>query len=49
LLPSIAPCRDNNLPHIGGLVDLFDQWTPDTALRQKIFVTNPNILFNQSS
>ena len=36
---------DNNLPDMGGLIDLFDRWTPDPALRQKVFVTNPQVLF----
>ena len=33
-------------PKVENLVDLFDEWTGDEALRQKIFVTNPGELFD---
>lgn len=32
-------------PDVGRLVDLFDEWTSDEALRQKVFVTNPARLY----
>jgi 2-pyrone-4,6-dicarboxylate lactonase len=36
---------DANRPDTGKLVDLFDAWTPDPALRAKVFVDNPNRLY----
>jgi len=38
---------DANRPDTGHLVDLFDAWTPDDALRQKVFVDNPQRLFQR--
>jgi len=35
---------DEAPPDVGKLVDLFDAWTPDVALRKKVFVENPNAL-----
>jgi predicted TIM-barrel fold metal-dependent hydrolase len=32
-------------PRVEALVDLFNEWTGDAALRQQIFVTNPAALF----
>jgi predicted TIM-barrel fold metal-dependent hydrolase len=32
-------------PDVGALIDLFDLWVHDDALRQKILVTNPAILY----
>jgi predicted TIM-barrel fold metal-dependent hydrolase len=37
--------RLNPSPDVGKLVDLFDDWTRDSVLRHKIFVTNPQSLF----
>lgn len=34
--------NDATLPDVGKMVDLFDRWTPDAALRSKIFVSNPD-------
>ena len=36
---------DSAPPDVGHLVDLFDAWTPDPALRHKVFVDNPRRLF----
>lgn len=36
---------DDARPDTGRLVDLFDAWTPDDALRQRIFVDNPDRFF----
>lgn len=36
---------DANPPDPGKLVDLFDAWTPDAAIRQKVFVDNPQALY----
>jgi predicted TIM-barrel fold metal-dependent hydrolase len=33
-------------PQVGHLVDLFDEWTPDDALRRKVFVENPAVLYD---
>lgn len=32
---------DAQPPNPGGLIDLFDAWTPDEAIRQRVFVDNP--------
>ncbi|MFL9926348.1 amidohydrolase family protein [Herbaspirillum lusitanum] len=32
-------------PDVGKMVDMFDRWTPDPGLRQKIFVDNPRALY----
>jgi predicted TIM-barrel fold metal-dependent hydrolase len=31
------------------LVDLFDEWTPDEGLRNKVFVHNPQRLFGRGA
>jgi predicted TIM-barrel fold metal-dependent hydrolase len=36
---------DAKRPDTGRLVDLFDAWTPDAALRTKVFVDNPKRLY----
>jgi len=36
---------DKDIPDAGRQIDLFDSWTPDAALRQKVFVTNPQALY----
>jgi predicted TIM-barrel fold metal-dependent hydrolase len=36
---------DDAPPDAGKLVDLFDRWTRDEAVRQAVFVTNPGRLF----
>ena len=41
--PYIAINEDT--PDIGGQIDLFDRWTGDETLRQKVFVNNPARLF----
>ena len=33
--------NDATLPDVGRMVDLFDRWTPDAGIREKVFVTNP--------
>jgi len=38
---------DDAPPDAGKLVDLFDAWTPDAALRHKVFVANPARLFGE--
>ncbi len=38
---------DKNPPDVGHMVDLFDKWTPDAALRQKVFVDNPKALYDR--
>lgn len=32
---------DAQPPNPGGLIDLFDAWTPDEAIRRRVFVDNP--------
>ncbi len=32
-------------PDVGRMVDLFDAWTPDPAIREKVFVTNPQAFY----
>ncbi len=39
------PFYGEYLPDAGRMVDLFDAWTGDDDLRQRIFVTNPRRLF----
>ncbi|HYH40935.1 MAG TPA: amidohydrolase family protein [Burkholderiales bacterium] len=39
------PRLAENMPDDGHLLDLFNAWTPDTALRRKILVTNPAKLY----
>ena len=34
--------NDATLPDVGKMVDLFDRWTPDEAIRQEILVSNPD-------
>lgn len=36
---------DADLPDVGRQIDLFDAWTPDAELRQRILVDNPAALF----
>lgn len=36
---------DKDLPDVGRQIDLFDAWTGDTGLRQKVFVSNPQALY----
>lgn len=43
--PYIA--MDKDLPDLGAQIDLFDTWTPDAALRQKVFVANPRRLYER--
>jgi predicted TIM-barrel fold metal-dependent hydrolase len=31
------------------LIDLFDEWTPDDALRRQVFVDNPQRLFRRDA
>ena len=39
--------NDATLPDVGHMVDLFDKWTPDEALREKIMVTNPGKFYGK--
>lgn len=39
------PRLDKNMPDTGHLLDLFNAWTPDAALRRKILVENPARLY----
>ena len=45
--PYIAMGKD--LPDVGRQIDLFDRWTADAALRQKVFVTNPQQLYGDAA
>lgn len=40
-----APAQVANPPDPGALVDLFDDWTRDDAIRHKLFVDNPRALY----
>jgi predicted TIM-barrel fold metal-dependent hydrolase len=42
------PRLDKNMPDTGHLLDLFNAWTPDAALRRKILVDNPARLYGFS-
>jgi predicted TIM-barrel fold metal-dependent hydrolase len=42
------PRLAENMPDDGHLVDLFNRWTPDAALRKKILVENPVKLYGFS-
>lgn len=39
------PRLDRDMPEDGHLLDLFNEWTPDAALRRKILVDNPAKLY----
>lgn len=39
------PRLERNMPDTGHLLDLFDEWTPDARVREKILVENPARLF----
>jgi predicted TIM-barrel fold metal-dependent hydrolase len=39
------PRMEKDMPEDGHLLDLFNAWTPDAALRQKILVDNPAKLY----
>jgi len=39
------PRLEKNMPDTGHLLDLFNRWTPDPALRRKILVDNPARLY----
>ena len=39
------PRLDKDMPDDGHLLDLFNAWTPDSALRRKILVDNPARLY----
>jgi len=39
------PRLEKDMPDDGHLLDLFNAWTPDTALRRKILVENPARLY----
>lgn len=39
------PRLEKNMPEDGHLLDLFNAWTPDAALRKKILVDNPQRLY----
>lgn len=42
------PRLEKNMPDTGHLLDLFNDWTPDPALRRKILVENPARLYGFS-
>lgn len=42
------PRLDRDMPDTGHLLDLFNAWTPDAALRRKILVENPARLYGFS-
>jgi len=42
------PRLGKNMPDTGHLLDLFNAWTPDAALRRKILVENPQKLYGFS-
>jgi predicted TIM-barrel fold metal-dependent hydrolase len=42
------PRLDKDMPDTGHLLDLFNAWTPDAALRRKILVENPARLYGFS-
>jgi len=35
------PRIEGEMPNVGHLLDLFQEWTPDTAVRHRILVDNP--------
>ncbi|HZN27775.1 MAG TPA: amidohydrolase family protein [Xanthobacteraceae bacterium] len=39
------PRMDDEMPDVGHLLDLFQQWTPDQAIRRRILVDNPARLY----
>ena len=39
------PRMDNEMPDVGHLLDLFQQWVPDATTRHRILVTNPARLY----
>jgi predicted TIM-barrel fold metal-dependent hydrolase len=39
------PRIEGDMPNAGHLLDLFNEWTPDTAVRKKILVDNPARLY----
>jgi predicted TIM-barrel fold metal-dependent hydrolase len=39
------PRMEAEMPEVGHLLDLFQQWTPDEATRRRILVTNPARLY----
>jgi 2-pyrone-4,6-dicarboxylate lactonase len=39
------PRLEKNMPDTGHLLDLFNEWTPDAALRKKLLVENPARLY----
>lgn len=39
------PRLEKNMPDTGHLLDLFNEWTPDAAMRKKILVENPARLY----
>lgn len=42
------PRLGKNMPDTGHLLDLFNAWTPDSAVRRKILVENPQMLYGFS-
>jgi 2-pyrone-4,6-dicarboxylate lactonase len=36
---------DGEMPDVGHLLDLFQEWTPDAAIRRRILVANPARLY----
>ena len=40
------PRMEGEMPDVGHLLDLFKEWTPDAANRQRILVANPARLYD---
>jgi 2-pyrone-4,6-dicarboxylate lactonase len=40
------PRMDDEMPEVGHLLDLFQEWTPDAAIRRRILVVNPARLYD---
>ncbi|MGZ3320500.1 MAG: amidohydrolase family protein, partial [Xanthobacteraceae bacterium] len=40
------PRMEEEMPDVGHLLDLFMEWTPDAAIRQRILVGNPQRLYD---
>jgi predicted TIM-barrel fold metal-dependent hydrolase len=43
------PRMETAMPDVGHLLDLFQEWTPDTATRKRILVDNPARLYGFSA
>jgi len=43
------PRIEGEMPNAGHLLDLFNEWTPDDAIRRRILVANPAKLYDFAS